>query len=677
MAMELLPLVAATPGASAHPEPEPPPARSLRVALVNMPWARVDAPSIQCGLLQSVVRAAGHRCDGHYLNLDFAAALGARTYDGLAGLPSERLHLIGEWLFSYAAFGEVLPESAYYQDFPEVEKQWAELTGRPLDELTALRREVIPGWLRECVRRIDWAGYDVVGFTSTFLQNTASLGLGRMLRAEHPDLVQVYGGANFDSVMGVEYAATLPWLDYVVTGEGDVAFPRLLAQLAAAEHPATARCRVPGVLAHSDAPSVPAPDVPGSGDPAPGGDPAPSGDLAPGGDPAPARDAPRTQDLDRLPFPDYADYFAALERLGRATILGDEPVKLPVEFARGCWWGQKHHCTFCGLNALGMGYRSKSPDRAMSELSALLSTYPTVHVEAVDNILDMSYLSSFCTALADRRWDIHVFFEVKANLTREQLAVLRRAGILTIQPGIESLSSHVLKLMRKGSTMLLNVRLLKWARYHGIRVAWNMLTGFPGETDEDYRRQVELIPLLHHLHPPDGCGRLWLERFSPYFTDPSFPISDVRPRSSYRHIYPDSLDHSRIAYFFDYTAEGTGSDEAFEALSAATRRWRRRWAQDRPSLIYQRLPGRLVLVDTRGAQPRRAVLSGWQAEAYELCGDRPHSADRVRAELTAAGHRVTTAEVGVLLDRCCRSGVMVSEDGHYLSLAIPENPGWW
>ncbi|RFS45545.1 RiPP maturation radical SAM protein 1 [Micromonospora craniellae] len=392
--------------------------------------------------------------------------------------------------------------------------------------------------------------------------------------------------------------------------------------------------------------------------------------------PAP-RTALMTHDLDRLPIPDYGDYFAALERHGQATILGDEPVKLPVEFARGCWWGQKHHCTFCGLNALGMGYRSKSPGRAMSELSTLLSAYPTVHVEAVDNILDMSYLSSFCTELADRRWDIHVFFEVKANLTREQLAVLRRAGILTIQPGIESLSTHVLKLMRKGSTKLLNIRLLKWARYHGIRVAWNLLAGFPGETDEDYREQVELIPLLHHLFPPDGCSRLWLERFSPYFTDPSFPISDVRPRSSYRHIYPDSLDHSQIAYFFDYTAKGIGSDEAFGALSSAARRWRQRWAEHRPSLIYQRVPGRLVLVDTRAEQPRRAVLTGWQAEAYELCGDRPHSADRIRAGLESAGHRVTTAEVGALLDQCCRSGVMVSEDGHYLSLAIPENPGWW
>ena len=48
------------------------------------------------------------------------------------------------------------------------------------------------------------------------------------------------------------------------------------------------------------------------------------------------------------------------------------------------------------------------------------------------------------------------------------------------------LSTHVLKLMRKGTSMLQNLRLLKWCRYYGIEVAWNLIWGFPGETEEDY-----------------------------------------------------------------------------------------------------------------------------------------------------------------------------------------------
>lgn len=220
------------------------------------------------------------------------------------------------------------------------------------------------------------------------------------------------------------------------------------------------------------------------------------------GAPPPASDSPRLSALDGLPHPDYRDYFEAIGRHDRERVLGRTPVKLPIEFSRGCWWGEKHHCTFCGLNALGMGYRAKSAERALDELAGLLRDYPAVHVEAVDNILDMKYISSLVPELAARHWDVHIFFEVKANLTREQLAGLRSAGIMRIQPGIESLSSAVLDLMRKGSSKLLNIRLLKWAGYYGIGVAWNLLTGFPGETDDDYRRQAELMPLLHHLEPP-------------------------------------------------------------------------------------------------------------------------------------------------------------------------------
>ncbi|MFF7341854.1 RiPP maturation radical SAM C-methyltransferase [Streptomyces sp. NPDC008163] len=624
-----------------HPQPGTPPSRSLRVALVNMPWARIHAPSIQCGLLQSITRRAGHHCDSHYLNIEFAAFFGSNAYDSIANIASERLHLLGEWLFSYAAFGEVTADRDYFAEYPEVESIWAELTGKGLDNLMTTRRDTLPNWIAECASKPVWGEYDVIGFTSTFMQNTASLALGKAIKQCHPGVTLVYGGANFDGDMGAEYARKLPWLDHVVTGEGDLAFPALLNAIAdGAETP------IPGV--HGQA----VPELP------------------------PSTDAQRPNALDELPTPDYRDYFAWLDRFDRTRLLGRAPVRLPVEFSRGCWWGQKHHCTFCGLNALGMAYRAKSGARAFTELAGLLRDYPVVHVDTVDNILDMEYLSSFCAQLAERHWDVNLFFEVKANLTREQLRTLSRAGVLRIQPGIESLSSHVLTLMRKGASKLLNIRLLKWAGYYGIDVSWNILAGFPGETEDDYAEQLRVIPLLHHLQPPGGCGRIWLERFSPYFTDPSFPISDIRPRASYRHVYPPALDHQEIAYFFDYEASGTCSHETVGAMHDAIADWQLRFSEAKPSLIYQRLPDKLTLIDRRTDQPKRAVLAGWKADAYEACGDSPRGAAAVARQLAARDMPVTEDEVTALFEQCCRAGVMVSDDGKYLGLALPENPGW-
>jgi ribosomal peptide maturation radical SAM protein 1 len=606
-----------------------------------MPWAWIDAPSIQCGLLQAVVREAGHQCDVHYLNIDLADILGPEIYNKVATMNDDRFHQLGEWLFSYSAFGDIKPEEEYLAEYSEVAAFWSRfLPGGP-DRLVRYRREVLPEWLDGCADSMGWASYDAIGFSSTFMQNAASLAMGRRLKARFPDIPLIYGGANFDGTMGPAYAEKLPWLDYVVCGEGDIALPELLYALAA-----------------------------GTTDPIPGV-------HHQGADAAEVGESARTRELDELPIPDYRDYFASLQRAGRSAALSRTRARLPVEFSRGCWWGEKHHCTFCGLNNLGINFRSKSGQRAFSELETLLRAYPATRVDAVDNILDMKYLSSFCADLADRHWDIDMFFEVKANLTRDQLALMRKAGIRRIQPGIESLSSHVLGLMRKGATKLINVRILKWARYYGVATEWHMLSGFPGESDEDYREQARLLPLLHHLQPPQSQIGIWLERFSPYFTDSSFPIRNIRPQASYQYVYPPSLDYSRIAYFFDYEASELASPQSREQLGLAVDEWRLRWASGNPpNLFYQRLPESLTVVDSRDGQARRAALTGWRADAYEACGDTARSDKRVHQGLLDRGFQVSLGTVTGFLDDCCAAGLMISEEDKYLALAIPGNEGW-
>ena len=61
--------------------------------------------------------------------------------------------------------------------------------------------------------------------------------------------------------------------------------------------------------------------------------------------------------------------------------------------------------------------------------------------------------------------------------------MLHLAGVHRIQPGIESLSNNVLKLMRKGTTGIRNIQLLKWCKQYKIAVDWNILYGFPGKPE--------------------------------------------------------------------------------------------------------------------------------------------------------------------------------------------------
>ena len=179
---------------------------------------------------------------------------------------------------------------------------------------------------------------------------------------------------------------------------------------------------------------------------------------------------------------------------------------LGVEGSRGCWWAERGTCLFCGQNGSSRRYRKKSATRLLRELRDAAEMAGCTGVDLVDNVVSDEFLSEVVAELVERPLGVPVFFEARPELTRAQVSADRRDG-RGIQVGIESLNDHVLTLMHKGSTALRNVRLLKWCKADGLSSAWNLLFGFPGETHDDYKALVELVPSLTHLRPPKGCGR--------------------------------------------------------------------------------------------------------------------------------------------------------------------------
>jgi ribosomal peptide maturation radical SAM protein 1 len=601
-------------------------------------------PSIQLGLLQAIAKKAGFPTDTYPLYLDLAQRLSPEVY---AAAGTYRRHLTGEWLFSVAAFGPQAhgPDDVYFRAFPpdgfqqEVQKDVA--------YLSSLRHEILPRFIDDCLSLTDWGQYRVVGFSSCFQQNVASLALARRIKERYPAVTILFGGANVEGEMGPEHVRAFPFLDFVVVGEGDEVFPALLRRLAAGQDPGD----LPGVASRG-----------------------PQGVRFAG-------QAPPVRDLDALPVPTYDDYFRRAQNLGLLKP-GQLPWTLPFESSRGCWWGARRHCTFCGLNGLGMAYRAKSPDRLLAELAELSRRHQACRFTAVDNILDLKYVREVFARLQEARTDYELFYEVKANLTREQIRGLYRAGVRVIQPGIESLSSHVLRLMRKGCTMLQNIRLLKWCAYYGITASWNLIWGFPGETEEDYRQELEVLQRLSHLQPPtNGPTRIGLDRFAPYFFDRArFPVEDVRPQASYGYIYPAHVDLEKLAYFFDYRMGQTTAEEAHRQTRACVDEWQRRWQSGRrDTLVYRRTPHAVLIDDRRGpGQGRLHTCRGPWALAYEFCSETMRTAAQVAEHLGAApdGFGVSEETIAAALEDFCRKGLMLGEDGQYLSLALPVNPNW-
>jgi hypothetical protein len=229
--------------------------------------------------------------------------------------------------------------------------------------------------------------------------------------------------------------------------------------------------------------------------------------------------------------------------------------------------------------------------------------------------------------------------------------------------------------------MLQNVRCLKWCVYYGIGVNWNLIWGFPGETEEDYAKELEVLRLLMHLEPPIGSGRIWLERFSPHYTDPAFPVSRRRPEVSYEYVYPPHVDLMKAAYFFDYEMGDVAPQEAHAATHAFVTQWRERWRSGtKPSLNYRRT-AKGILVDRNDGpeQQRTYAVSGPAAMIYESCTDTMKTPGRVADELRTSSEHEYDYEPGEIrdaLEEFCRAGLMVGEDDKYLGLALPLNPNW-
>jgi ribosomal peptide maturation radical SAM protein 1 len=599
----------------------------MNAVFAVMPFADPSMPALGVSLLKAASARDGFSSGIRYFNIDFVDRIGVDLYRRIANsFPPESL--IGEWIFADAVFGAEIPHEDDY--LINIMSRYPEARAL-MPDLRRVRREAreFAGW---CASEIVAMKPSIVGFPTTFHQTCACLAVAKKLKEMPSSPIVIFGGANCEGEMGREMLKSFTWLDYVCTQEGDIAFPALLRQL----HTGGGMHHVPGIAARN-----------GDG----------------GADPVPV------EQMDSLPVPDFHDYF---ERITKATWAPGIDVHLLVETSRGCWWGAKKHCTFCGLNGATMAYRSKSPERAFDEITQLVAHYGVKHVECVDNILDNRYISTVFPKLAASGLGIELFYEVKANLRLDQLRAMRAAGVTSIQPGIESLSSRVLQLMQKGVSAAQNIQLLRWCSEVGIGVAWNLLGGFPREPVEDYDRMAEMIPLLVHLQHPASCGKFRLDRFSPHFTRPeSFGIERVRPMPAYFYVYPlTRRGLMRLAYYFDFDYDDKREpDNYIGGAGSEVQKWwstRTNPAEDPPVLdAFEVAEGSFRIHDTRPCHAASEhELNGLAGALYALC-DTAHG-----LEPLARAVRRPASEVEVVLDDLIRRRLMLVVDGQYLSLAV-------
>jgi ribosomal peptide maturation radical SAM protein 1 len=327
-----------------------------------------------------------------------------------------------------------------------------------------------------------------------------------------------------------------------------------------------------------------------------------------------------------------------------------------------------------------MKFRAKSSEQAAQEMAYLSSRYDTARFRLVDNIIDMKYIENLFGRFAADHCDLDVFIETKSNLQKGQIRMLAAGGVKCMQPGLESLSFNQLQSMDKGVTPMQNIICLKWSSYYRNAVSWNILLGFPGETNEDYRRQIDLIPSLFHLHPPEATGKFWLQRFSPYYTKPhDYGIRITGPWTAYEYVYDARLvDVKKIAYDFEYELDNWNVDrQVYQELVDLVQEWQRlAGSSDRPFLYYSKAMNYVTVYDGRNPKaPIRRRFDWPAADIIEICNETAKSPDQIHALLAKRPHMNGgyDEELNQALGALTAARILYEERGKYFTLAVPEN----
>ena len=559
------------------------------------PFMSTFSPALGPHMIQAHARGAGFRVGVYYASMEFAARIGENLY---LDVPQARPMYTGEQLFAAAAYGtppmgrsneedrhnrmlDDMAANSKMENSAEIARV-IDVTSsyNPMSPVHIDRIERATGpWADDVARAVAEKDYKVVGCTTMFYQTAASVALLNRIKRIRPGIITVIGGANCEGEMAEGIVSLGASIDTVFSGESEIAFTDFLRRV-------------------MDGEAVPGPIVEGG----------------------------MCLDLESLPAPDYSEFFEQHDRI-LPTPDGRHPrLDITYEVSRGCWWGEKSKCKFCGFNGARTPYRVKSPDKVVRELNTILEGRRVDRVRMADNIMPKERLPELMAKLADEGPSIKMYYEARPTLSLRDVLAMRRAGIVNCQAGIESLSTSLLRKMGKGMSTRINVAFLRYARVADMYVHWNLLWGFPGDEAADFEETLDLIPLLRHLPPAANVFPLHLARFSVYHNDPEkYGITNIRPRNAYARFLPPQADATKLDRHFvaDFECGSFANLDLIMKIFETVKSWQGRWEtvgmelfREHPRLeIRRESDGRYRLLDTRALPGTQRVSTITRSQA--------------------------------------------------------------
>lgn len=593
-----------------------PAGRQPHIALASMPWALVNRPSIQLGALKAYLETrTGCKVTTLHPYLEIAGAIGASAYTVIADNS-----WAGESLFSALLF----PEQKQHARTNFLNSLGSKARQLPdFDELLTTLDTACTAWLK----RTEWQTLLLAGFSICFNQLLASLYIASRLKEQPTSPPVVFGGSSCCGALGMSLLHHFPQVEYIIDGEGEIPLAGLCEYLSG-----TATLFPERVFARKIfGKRIPSPEI---------------------------------ADLNTLPPPDYRPYFEELH-----TVFPDSPFMpvIPVEFSRGCWWRK---CSFCNLNIQWCGYRWKGSDKVLTELRHLTASHQCLDYSFTDNTLPTREVDSFFASTKKDETDLRFFAEIRGVVSAKTLTEYRKGGLDTIQVGIESLSTTLLKKMEKGVAVIDNIAMLKYAVAADIRLEGNLIVEFPGTTPAEI---AETLANMDYVLPytPLSAATFFLGHGSPVEQDPhAYGISAITSHRGNRRLFPSRLLKGLTLLSNEYRGGRRLQRTLWRPVREKITAWQEFHRQRRSPcscplsyrdggsflVVHQELPSSITL---------RHKLKGLSRAIYLFCEE-----IRTVTEVTQQFTETKESALLAFIHQLCQKRLMYRENDRILSLAV-------
>lgn len=200
------------------------------------------------------------------------------------------------------------------------------------------------------------------------------------------------------------------------------------------------------------------------------------------------------ENLDELPTPAYDKI--DMKFYTKPTSWKIRPVFASVASiftARGC----PFRCRYCVASAVfGKKVRGRSPKLVVDEVELLLKKYLFDAIYFFDDTftLNKKRVIGICNEIIKRKLRFVWGCQTRVHLVSEDLLkVMKEAGCIQLDFGIESCSQKLLNLIQKDITYENIVKALRLCKKVGIRSFVNLMTNLPTETEEDLQMTIDCM----------------------------------------------------------------------------------------------------------------------------------------------------------------------------------------